>query len=315
MLVLWLALVAAPAPPPTAALVIERVSTACEASAEALAAEVAAHLGGRDPFDPAATRTAHVRWWRSGARFVADLALVEADGRRGERRLEDLRCPELVSSVALALAIAIDPLTALRAPGPAPGASRADRRAHEDEHRSDRRAPAPTPPAPAPAAPPTATAPPSTSSFTGGFTLGAVLGAAPAPALGPGVRIELGSAWRVALEAGIGLAGPAAIDRTRVAVVRLDARLEGCRVDGLVVCAGLAYTRWRATAEEGLARPVDAARDSLALAATIGVIVSSARLEAGLAVPLTPPARLVLDGRTAFTAWPLMPLVRLVVLP
>ncbi|MCC6621274.1 MAG: hypothetical protein IT385_08465 [Deltaproteobacteria bacterium] len=307
MLVLWLVLAAAPAPPPTASLVIERASAAaCEVDPGLLAARVAGHLGGRDPFAPDAPREARVRWSRAGARVVADISMIEPDGRRGERRLDETRCPDLIEAVALALAIAIDPLAALAPARPTPMRVA---RSHEGEARAERR----DPDEPQPRAPSAIVE--RGLVVTGGFTLGLVAGAAPAVAIGPGLRLELGDRWRVALEGGVAFAGPSPLERARVAVTRLEARLEGCRVEGLVACAGLHYTRWRATTDEGLARPIDEARDSLALAATLGVALGSTRLELGLAVPLTPPARLVLDGRAAFTAWPVFGLARLVIAP
>lgn len=322
MLALWAALVlAAPPPAPTAMLVVERApaAVACP-TREALEALVAARLA-RNPFAPSAARTAVVRFDRPApnAGFIARITLVETDGRRGTRKLVDASCAALAESVSLALALAIDPMGPMgpmgsMGPGPPPvvppvATAPPTLRAAESDLRRPRR----DDPEPAPTR---RKSPPAAVRWHAGASLLASIGQAPTVLLGPGVRAEVaGSDWRAALGVALLFSPPAEVGVTQVAVIRLDVRATGCwRVDRWSVCADLAYAHWIASAEEGLAKPVRAAREALTLGAHGGFdLTSLARLELGLDVPLGARPAFVLDAKAIWRGWPLTPSLAFVV--
>jgi hypothetical protein len=166
-----------------------------------LRAEVAARLG-YDPFTPSAGRSVRVSVARAGATYHGHLGLYDPSGSlSGERRLEAAHCGELVSSLAVAAAMGIDPFAFERphtpAPVPAPAPSES--------------AFAPTPPSalatpearaetPSPARTPAGDA--GGELRFGAFAAGlGSLGTAPAVAAGALVGVELrGRASSVALE-------------------------------------------------------------------------------------------------------------------
>ena len=312
MLALWAALVlAAPPPAPTAMLVVERApAVAACPTREALEALVAARLA-RNPFAPSAARTAVVRFDRPApnAGFIARITLVEADGRRGTRKLVDPSCAALAESVALALALAIDPMGPMGPVGrPVATAPPTYRVADSDLRRPRRDDPEP--------APMRRKSPPAAVRWHAGASLLASLGQAPTVLLGPGVRAEVAASdWRAALGVALLFSPPADVGVTQVAVIRLDVRATGCwRVSRWSLCADLAYAHWIASAEEGLAKPVSAAREALTLGAHGGFdLTSYARLELGLDVPLSARPAFVLDAKAVWRGWPLTPSLTFVV--
>jgi len=300
------------APAPTARLVVERAADtdrcARPFAEPSLRSLVAARLGGRDPFVVAAAREARVRFSRSAARFVATIVLTEPDGRQGERRLSDSDCDQLVRAVALALALAVDPL-ALDAPAKPPRVVRADALASD---RRERHAPE-LQPANVMLSRPAETGP----TWRLASSLALELGATPDVAIGPTLRLELGDwRWRAVIEGGLGFAGPTPVADTRVLIVRGTLRVDLCWHQGMRTCLGLTWARSTASADEALAEPISETRDALLLGASIGISLGShARLELGLGLPLTPRATFVVGEAVAWRAWPVIPSLRLVVLP
>jgi hypothetical protein len=102
---------------PSARLVYAGAEGCPEASE--LAATVAARLG-YEPFGLAAPRVVDVRLQRKGGVFQGRLEMRDADGHpNGIRELASADCRELVSSLSVAIAIGIDPLSLTRqAPTP-----------------------------------------------------------------------------------------------------------------------------------------------------------------------------------------------------
>lgn len=94
--------------------------------ARSVVAQVRERLG-RDPFSDGASNAAEILVERRDGQFSARIALRSEHGTQGERTLTtDQECDALVSAVALALAIQLDPNAALRPRGsvevPAPDA-------------------------------------------------------------------------------------------------------------------------------------------------------------------------------------------------
>jgi len=183
---------------PTARLVYSRSTDAESCPDEpALRHAVAARVG-YDPFFPYATRTVVATLTRRDGAFVATVDLVDERGiAHGARELRSTAgCSDLLDTVALTIAIAIDPQS-LAGPAPAPASAPAP-------------APAPAPasapaPAPAPALAsaepdrdmPTPRPPTSPRSTTVEASAGAVasLGVAPGPAVGVALGADL--RWRL----------------------------------------------------------------------------------------------------------------------
>ena len=151
-----------------------------------LRAEVSARLG-YDPFVPSAPRTLRVVLARDRHRLRGSVRVVEASGQvSGERALEARECGELVSSLAVAAAMGIDPFALDRPAPPAPAPPLAP-------------APAPAPPPPptadaAPPAPPPPAPPREPLHFRASLGALGALGAAPSLAGGGLVGAEL--RWR-----------------------------------------------------------------------------------------------------------------------
>lgn len=308
---LWALLLTAA--PPTARLVVERAADTdrcarpfAEASLRSL---VAARLTGRDPFVVDAPREARVKFVKAGARYVATIVMTEPDGRQGERRLNDADCDQLVRAVALALALAVDPRALDAPPKPAAVAPRVMRGREEEAARARGELEATKANDVIPVTP--------FWSWRLGGGVALELGATPAVALGPTLRLELGARrWRAVLEAGLGFAGPAPVADTSVGVARWSLRGDACWEPGLRACLGLTWARSRASADEGLAEAVSATRDAVLLGASLGTPLGRhARFELGVGLPLTPHATFIVGETVAWRAWPLVPSVRLIVLP
>jgi hypothetical protein len=96
----------------------------CPGEAE-LGRRIAARLG-RDPFADDAQRSVEARVERKGARWLAEVRVLDRDGHPIARRepLESTAddCTALADVVVLAVALAIDPEAAFAAPAPAPPA-------------------------------------------------------------------------------------------------------------------------------------------------------------------------------------------------
>jgi hypothetical protein len=150
-------------------------------NADELRSQVVARLG-YDPFDTSAPQRVVATLRREGQMFVATVRLELSDGAVRERQplsSAAADCGEIGAAVALAVSIAIDPLSLTRAPPPpSPSVT--------------------TPDKPAPKAPPTPTPPPEVAApqqpertheaRVGAGILGSV-GALPAPSFGPSLFI------------------------------------------------------------------------------------------------------------------------------
>jgi hypothetical protein len=296
------------APPPRVALSEVNADAPACVGIEQLRADIRARLGGRDPFDDAADRRVELRWSRRQRQFVARIDVIESDGQRGERVLVDRSCAELVPAVALAIAIAIDPRVALGTlpPEPEPTPVRVARPT-EVESRAERAAIDLPPPRPAPPEPGL------------GWWLGVASfiehGAVPGFGLAIAARFELGTTWRAAIEAGIGIGLPADVGTTRVRALGVVARAQACHVDSVSVCAGLAYARMNFSADQGLDAPVDEGRDMVAAVVGVGLQATHfLRVELGFAAPLTPRHTFKDGGDALWTAWPVQPSLRFLVI-
>jgi hypothetical protein len=180
---------------PTARLVYSRTADATSCPDESsLRRSVAARVG-YDPFFPWAKRTVVASLARRGNAFVAKVDLVDEDGvAHGARELRaEGPCTDLLDTVALAIAIAIDPQS-LAAPVSAPVAS-----APDGPPTSERpSAPPPPPPPPAPPTPAPEPAPPPRReqlgpkrSHDGMPALEAFLGAVVSSGVAPGTALGL----------------------------------------------------------------------------------------------------------------------------
>ncbi|WP_438014804.1 hypothetical protein WMF18_28445 [Sorangium sp. So ce315] len=170
---------------------------------QALRDVVAAQLGGTDPFVDGGGRQVEVVLAREGRRFLGEIALYDAGGRRlGGQELTSPSCGALVEDVGTALAIALRPARAARAPAPPPPASSEPAPLEATcppAPEASPRAPAPAPPCPPchPAAParPAERPGPSLAWPRLQVGLGALLadGIAPAPAVG--FSASVGARW------------------------------------------------------------------------------------------------------------------------
>ena len=303
MLTVWVAWLFA-APP--VSLSIDGPTDGCVDRA-ALVARVAERLrrpAGDMVFSNDGARRITVTITRRGREVMATIALTEPDGRVGERVLRAHDCEALLASVALALALAVDPLgDGPEPPDPARPMIRIARaRAPEEPTATARREPEAPPPTPRPSAP-----------FALGFGVAAWLGVTPEVALGPALRVTYGDRWRAVVDLGLGLAGASTLGAgTPVgAVTRVEVRAAACLDDRLGACLGLAWARsFVATGGES------AARDQLALELAAVVRPSPrARFELALGVPLLAPTTFTGGGIVLWQAPPVGATFRLVVSP
>jgi hypothetical protein len=253
----------AEAEPRTASLTV-RVDARSDCPNEAeVRAAVEAHLR-RGAIVDGSPRRVDVTVSRSPAGLVANIALTEAGGPGGRRHLEGgPSCADLMASAALAVAIAIDPLVALRpadppAASPAPDAGGEARPAR----------PPPPPPAPAvverPGPMPRRPATPTRVAARGGGH--AASGLAPAVAAG----ISLGAAarrdrWSLGLALHGSVAPARSIDGGEIGARLLWADVASCaHLGALAGCAVVASGALRVDGE-GLGEPAGATRPLLHL--------------------------------------------------
>lgn len=218
---------------------------------------LAARLG-RDAVSDAAARLAVLRFGRAGARIEVRLRIRGARGRATSRRLVSSAtdCARLGEAASLVLALAIDPLVALRPPAavapatPIAGPPPAPPVAAPPAAAPPAAAPpvaAPPPPAPARATPP---APRTTwqvaalATLSTGFAPGAI-----AEGLGAGVALRVAPVrgrWTLPLEFALDAPGPLDDAARGARVWSLPARVgvAGCALFGartvLSVCAAVA---------------------------------------------------------------------------
>jgi hypothetical protein len=236
-----------------------------------LRAEVADRLG-YDPFRNTAELTVRAKVERDKGALVADVALEDAGGRRqGQRRIRGsfALCEPLISALALAISIAIDPLGGAPAPAAPPPAS-----------------PPPAPPPGADVAPP---------GIDLDFTAGGVsqVSTLPKPALGLalGARVS-GQHFRLGVEAQATLAvtravtGGGRFDTARYGLAVIccwrQGWLSGCAAvhGGVLRASGQAFSPSRSTAAPYLA-PGPRVELELPIAGPIAL-----RSFAGVEVPL-----------------------------
>ncbi|HUB06029.1 MAG TPA: hypothetical protein VMB50_03465 [Myxococcales bacterium] len=205
-------------------------------SAAQLGAEVEARLG-YDPFAAGAPLVADVRIAPSGQGFEATLTLSDAQGHpRGRQRLSSpvADCRELEASLALALALAIDP-GSLQRPLP--------RTVY---------APAPVPP-PAAAQPLPPHAPPPRAPLSFGLSLGGGAGLGAAPGLVGTVDLGLElrrPRWSVSVGGLATSSGGTAADGGTVSAALYAGDATGCaRLGWLGLCGELAAGAEVSTAE------------------------------------------------------------------
>ncbi|APR80377.1 Hypothetical protein A7982_05724 [Minicystis rosea] len=263
---------------------------------------------GYDPFRADAPMEVRIRITARRARARADVALMQDGKPSGQRSLEDGRCEALTDTVASAVALALDPVAAVRGLEPTPTAV--------------------IEPPPPPSAPPTTTPPPPPpADVKGGSTPAPIpapeeqpfvpfahadgtVGFARAPAVLVGGRIGVGvrrGAFSAAAEAQIE-ATPISANITphdRVNVTALSGALVPCgHFSVLEACGVLALGSVQAKALD-VAHPEVQRAFFAVLGLRAGVIVPLSRMFAlrahgSLAFPLAR-AAYVIDGSTAFT--------------
>jgi hypothetical protein len=185
---------------------------------------------GRDPFSSAAPRRISVRFTGKPGAFKAEVKVLDETGaQKGQRTLQSsaMDCSELAASVALAIALIIDPLLVtkpeadaapLEVPPPPPAA---------DEQ------PPPAPPPPPPTAQLEAPRPPPPTERTLTLLLGAGLGGTlflvPTPSGTLGLLGSLGGErWEAGLRVAVGTPGSTSVGQTGVSVMVMDASPYGC---------------------------------------------------------------------------------------
>lgn len=277
-----------------------------------LEAQVEARLGrglfARDG-DEGEARRIVVSFARRGAGFAAELRLSEAGIARGTRRLASRgRCAEITESVALAIALAIDPLGELASDpdrrDPVHGAApvRARRPPEEEAHMALVRAP--------PALDDASRSPRGTpgrgeelasARATPRLGVAAVLGLSPSePALGPslGLGVAFGS-WVLGLDAVLRLGNTRlAIDGERLTIATRSVGVEGSvgwrQPQGLGLTLAFAAEAWGISGPGG-----DGVRAHLAASLGLTWRLSRAELIALLTTPLGR-QRLDVDGLTVW---------------
>jgi hypothetical protein len=165
---------------------------------------------GQAPFDDAANRRVRVTIHRSPQGFAAQIELEEPGAPPARRLLSSRSCRELADSVALVVALTLDPLAAPQPPKLPPPPIEAP--------------PPPPPPVVLPAAPP--------SAWSGELWIGpsAALGSTPAAAFGArlGGALLFRQAWALGLEAGAAAAPRASTDFGAYTPLVADGRLLAC---------------------------------------------------------------------------------------
>jgi len=260
---------------------------------EALRASVADELG-YDPWDPVDDGTSTrivvaIHVVRDGVRGRVEMRAV--DGKRlGARELEAARCGELSRALALAIAVAIDPLRAVTT-APLPPSSPSSRSSASSPSSSSSASPspakagaatgaaaAPEPLAVAATPPP----PPARPRFVDearlrvAFGIQGTVDAAPGPTFGFMGRVGFAvRRWSAAVEVRGDLPGSAAIDGGRVSASTMAAFVVPCVQHRLVAFCALAGAGGQEVAGSGYVL----ARDSWVPYAAVG-----ARIELELAV-------------------------------
>jgi hypothetical protein len=232
---------------------------------------------GYDPFFPWADRTIVARLSGEARELHASIELLDAGGIvRGSRKLTApaSACRELVSGMALAISIAIDPSSVDRPP--APGKENTGDPSVEEwsEARASEAAAAPVPDR----ASSHAAAPPAPNrdranvvvSVDGGVT-GAV-GLAPAAALGPmlGARLTWPS-WELGIDGHYLFGFDKSYPTGHVSSSVLDGTLVGCFRPGAVFACGVASAGRLGVSGSGITQPKDAAAFVFGLGARAGV--------------------------------------------
>jgi hypothetical protein len=251
------------------ALVYEAPQGAGCPTVDALRAAVAGELG-YDPWDPiddggSPRIVVTIRAVREGVRGRVEMRAT--DGRRmGARELVAARCGELSQTLALAIAVAIDPLRAVAPPPPAP--------------KQEEPPPKPVVVVVAPPPPLVVAAPPPRPRLVDelrlqvAFGVQATIAAAPGPTIGFMGRVAFAlRRWSLAVELRGDLPGSAAIDGGQVSASTMAAFLVPClhhRIVGFCVFGG-------AGGQEVAGSGYLLARSSWVPYAAVG-----ARIEAGL---------------------------------
>ena len=314
---------AAPGPPaPTRIVALEVIrdpdATVCPDEAT-LAANVTRRLG-RDPFAASAPERVLVHLGGARRGFRARITLIGAPPFHGIRKLTspDPACVELGETVALTIAVAIDPLVLVRPdpPPPRPGPIGVRRAADREEERPliARLDPEPTPPEP-PDMP-----------VRGELGVYAVGGAALAPGITLGPRLGVavvGDGWALGAAASLHLLGAGDVEQGgsgRVAAPIGAGELHGClRFGPWSTCAVLAVGVQR-FGGDGVTGAADALwvapglrlggrlplSPGIALAATVEGMFPVTRARArvsGETVWETPAAALALGLGVVFTVW------------
>ena len=259
---------------------------------DALRASVTDELG-YDPWDPVDDGTSPrivvaIHAVRDGVRGRVEMRAV--DGKRvGARELEAARCGELSRALALAIAVAIDPLRAVTtAPSPAATSSSSPSSPSSSSPSSSSSSPAASAAAAtsAPAAPPplavAATAPLRARSLVGELRLRVAFGiqgtvdAAPGPTFGFMGRVGFAiRRWSAAVELRGDLPGSADIDGGRVSASTMAAFLVPCVHHRLVAFCALAGAGGQEVAGSGYV---------LARSSWVPYAAAGARIELELAV-------------------------------
>lgn len=255
------------APPPTFALEVVRDGATQACPADAIGKRVVALLG-RDPFvTPTPTTPRFVVTTRAGARWGAEIRTRLPGRRDGIRRLKvpSATCAALDETVALAVALAIDPLGALE---PKPKKPAKTLRLADGAEARSRRAAEPSPFSPwfVADAPPTEAA-----TWRTGWKVGAVasLGLSPEVALSP----EAGAMWGDdTWDFGLSVRFHTSVSQldgqaTRVMVASLGA--SACLGAALGVCVEVEGGAYRADGATGATRPYLA--PGLAVRAQLGM--------------------------------------------
>lgn len=298
---------------PSAKLVYVRGTGADACPGEAELRKAVATRIGYDPFFPAAQKTVIAQVTRTAGGYRGKVQIVGDDGKvRGERDLASKGddCAELVSTMALAVSIALDDLDEAPKdpPPPAPPALVASDSDPPSSREAPRASPV-TPPRDLPPAPP-----PRTTSLDGphvelGASAGPIVsvGTAPSAAVGGSVAVSLGYG---AFGARLGLRGelpsssglvPSGLVSTNTVLAALSGCVRG-RVPFGCFGAGIGSISSRT---EGITRPASDGALLVVLLASAGADIALGRVlylepfvEGALNLRRH---RVEIDGSTAFT--------------